>query len=178
MTALRPARDQVTQYLTMDNGGRYMTVLVAPANAQGKYGVTVVDNIRSVVILAMPMATDVLLGNGLDASPAMNGNHVLVSVDPGFPVITAGQTVTFMEPTWILIGTSILSFRAMDADWKTIPDPFADFLSPVGNSAVPYAWAVGHGYYWFLEPTDNRIRRVAASVITDPCDPYGDYYSR
>lgn len=69
------------------------------------------------------------------------------------------------DKTYVYIGAEIYEFKAMS--------PITKFVSPVGNSAVPYPYAVDEqdNYYLMIEDVImlNRQR------MTDPYDVYYDY---
>ncbi len=80
------------------------------------------------------------------------GNSILLQVDPHTYLYVGGCYVYMFETE----------------------DEILEYYSPVGNSDVPYPWAVGTENVYFL--IENGV--MPKSQITDHGFPYNDYYKR
>lgn len=107
-------------YLIHDNGGRPFSVVASNA------GINVYSNNNDTLLLHIP--TFIGYWSGYDSSEyRMHGNSILIQKTP---------------TTYIEIGWNIYEF--------TTPEPILDYISPVGNSDVPYPVAYSKHYVYFM----------------------------
>ncbi len=78
-----------------------------------------------------------------------------------------GNSILVKYDDYIYIGSEIYKFKTIDND------RIKKYYSPVGNSAVPYPYAVGEKYVYFM------LDKIAVPVeqINLKKDAYGQFYS-
>ena len=177
---------RVKECITLDNGGSPFKVIIRPSDASfGRFESATRDGTSELYSVEVYIrkagdtdqkpynvqvyscnATQVFIGKSPKIpmtkfsggwGPKFDGNSVLVRVtEPGFK--------------YVFIGESVFEFTA--------EAQITDFVSPVGNSAVPYPWAVDTDgrYYLMIEnavfkPTDNDSEQSPAD------DPYMYFYN-
>jgi hypothetical protein len=154
-------------YRTHDNGGSPYQVVV------GRDRVTVYERdeafdddvyLSRVLEVVRPLAVHpgTWRGRGGYQSPSPRGNSVLIQV--------RGATCVF-------VGHFVFRF--------SLVDEFVKFVSPLGNSDVPYPWLVGSRFVYLLLEDEgfNAVRKGARAAVVrvpraeaDLADPWGQFY--
>lgn len=143
-------------YYIHDNGGRPFKVV-----ANKKNGITVYTHDKSdnesypTIVLEVP--DYIGYWYGFDSSPnEMHGNSILIKIK---------------SDEYIHIGWEIYKFG-------TGQDEIIDFISPIGNSDVPYPVAYGNEYvYFMLDEKKIKINDLEFKLtVANAEDLYGEYY--
>jgi len=89
--------------------------------------------------------------------PKFDGNSILLEIDP-------------INLRYVYIGYEIYSFTAYAK--------IKEYVSPVGNSQVPYPYAVDelNNYYLMIENIVLEGRKEIEDLVNDKSDPYDYYY--
>ncbi len=98
---------------------------------------------------------------GYDSSPyAMHGNSLLIKIS---------------KYRYVFIGSEIYSFETNDVFME---DEIFDFVSPVGNSDVPYPVAYGYDNVYFMLDKQKVDRCILETPVTvkDAEDMYLEFY--
>lgn len=142
----------IQSYITHDNGDRPFKVIINPV--QKTFTIHKYVGVNRAGFLLY------------DPKPLHKDKYqvLFVGQDPNYNYI--GNSILFkIKPhQYIWIGYEVTSF--------TIKDEIVDFMSPVGNSDVPYPYAIGtQNTYLLIENTyiPNYLR-------TKQLDPYEQYY--
>lgn len=142
-------------YKTLDYGDRPFKVKVTDKK------ITVYDNYDSIKngkkwepmikkkLLTIPLYKKVFIGSDVSGNDFGKGNSILVN--------TETNKYTF-------IGDQIYSFR--------ITDKIVSYHSNIGNSGVPYPYAVGTDYTYL---TRGSVKILNKNL--EPGDPYHHYYN-
>lgn len=91
--------------------------------------------------------------------------QVFIGTDPSYGTKGDGNSILVKksDDEYIYIGNEIYSFKTTDI--------IQSYDSPIGNSAVPYPYAVGTNYtYLMIEPVKILNEKLK------PGDPYNHYY--
>jgi hypothetical protein len=90
-------------------------------------------------------------------NPIYDGNSILLELDP-------------IELKYVYIGPSIYSFKAYSK--------IKEYVSPYGNSGVPYPYATDENgdYYLMIEDIVLNGNEEIRTMIEDKSDPYTYYY--
>ncbi len=150
------------RYTILDNGGEPFVVFVRPGQLEVYHN----DFDRE--------AETYTLGKKILATGYLKvyiGDNALKIPDRGVAPkgIYPGNSILVQtgQNKYIYIGSEIYSFEALDGD------TIRKYYSPVGNSAVPYPYALGEKYAYMM------LDRAAIDIATvDPKeDVYPQYYS-
>lgn len=90
--------------------------------------------------------------------------RVLPGVEPSDPALAGNSVLVETAPYhYVYIGSTIFSFRAVDE--------IQQYYSPIGNSDVPYPYAVGSEYTYLML---DHVMMPNTERIDD--DPYRQFY--
>ncbi len=151
------------RYAILDNGGEPFVVFVRPGQLE-VYHNDFDRETEKYTLGKKILATDYL--------KVHIGDNDLKIKHPGVAPkgIYPGNSILVQTGVnkYIYIGSEIYSFSALDGD------TIRNYYSPVGNSAVPYPYALGEKYAYMM------LDRAAIDIATvDPKeDVYPQYYSR
>ncbi len=152
-----PRKPSSKSYLIHDNGGRPFKVYV-----NGKKHVTIAKNAEEVKDVEKTLfeidADEVHIGKR-DPKDVRNANY-------------PGNTILLRKgDKYIFVGPVIYEFVPVKGD------QIVKFFSPVGNSDVPYPYAVGQQFLYFFDDFKNVavMDRDLFDLSQEP-DPYGLFY--
>ena len=148
-------KQRMKTYMILDNGSNTFSADVSPSHVaiylleeNGAGGKKVVDTAHTRVFVG---DNDLRIGQGAAPKGMYPGNSLLIQVRPG---------------NYIFAGQEIYSFSTVDGE------EIQAYYSPVGNSAVPYPYAVGeHHTYFMLEK-----EYVPNELLDLTKDAYGQFY--
>ncbi len=148
-------KHRMKTYMILDNGSNTFSADVSPSHVaiylleeNGADGKKVVDTAHTRVFVG---DNDLRIGQGVAPKGMYPGNSLLIQVRPG---------------NYIFVGQEIYSFSTVDGE------TIQAYYSPVGNSAVPYPYAVGeHHTYFMLEK-----EYVPNELLDLTKDAYGQFY--
>jgi len=142
-------------YTILDNGSDSFLAYVSPSHVEivclednGARGKTAVDTTYEAIFIG---DNGLNLGDGVAPKGMYPGNSLLIMVRPG---------------KYIFAGQEIYSFSTVDGEAITA------YYSPVGNSVVPYPYAVGESHTYFM--LDKA--RVPNELLDLTKDAYGQFY--
>ena len=142
------------KYNIHDNGGRPYLII---ANNKGIFVYTYVNKAYDKFTVLLRKFTKFLgYWSGFDSSPyKFHGNSILIQVT---------------KKEYVFIGESIYSFKTTDI--------ITDYVSPVGNSDVPYPIAYGEDYMYFMLERKYVKKQQFETPITvkNAEDLYGEFY--
>ncbi|XWV24520.1 mg989 protein [Tupanvirus deep ocean] len=149
--------NQTKEYLIHDNGGRPFKVIANKNNIRiykREYDEDSDEDIYDEMILEF---TDIDgYWDGFDSSPyEMHGNSILIKLS---------------DNEYIWVGWEIYKFKTNEI--------ILDYVSPVGNSDVPYPVAFGENYvYFMLDQQMIKIDDLETTVsVKNSEDLYGEFY--
>lgn len=142
-------------YTILDNGSNSFLAYVSPSHVEiycleenGARGKKPVDTTYEAIFIG---DNDLRIGDGVAPKGMYPGNSLLIMVRPG---------------KYIFAGQEIYSFSTVDGEAITA------YYSPVGNSAVPYPYAVGETHTYFMLDKE----RVPNELLDLTKDAYGQFY--
>jgi hypothetical protein len=142
-------------YMILDNGSNTFSADVSPSHVaiylleeNGADGKKVIDTAHTRVFVG---DNDLRIGQGVAPKGMYPGNSLLIQVRPG---------------SYIFAGQEIYSFSTVDGE------EILAYYSPVGNSAVPYPYAVGERHTYFM----LEMEYVPNELLDLTKDAYGQFY--
>ena len=171
--------NQLTQkYITHDNGSRPFEVTIIDNGSDftvdikkhifGKFsdGKTNYGISNYVPLQIINNVSKVFVGKCPQYSGWGDGNSILLFM--GFE--NTLNHPHYGEPKYIFIGTEIYSFYALNI--------INEYHSPIGNSDVPYPYAIDtdNRYYLMIEDHILNDKHKQEDIFKDNNDPYMDYY--
>jgi len=130
-------------YYIHDNGGRPFQIEICGKSVK-VYKVS--DRNRDPILTFRPQK--IFIGKSIEHGRDFDGNTILLQ---------------FANNRYVFIGPSIFSFRTYA--------PIVEYISPVGNSDVPYPYAVDTFGNCYLLTEDVMVKNVPSNT-----DPYNYYY--
>ncbi|XWV25752.1 hypothetical protein QJ857_gp1336 [Tupanvirus soda lake] len=149
--------NQVREYLIHDNGGRPFKVVANKNNIRiykGQYDEDIDEDIYNEMILEFTEIDG--YWDDFDSSPyKMHGNSVLIKLS---------------DNEYVSVGWEIYRFKTNEV--------ILDYVSPVGNSDVPYPVAFSENYvYFMLDKEMIKIVDLETVVSVQNAEElYGEYY--
>jgi len=149
------------KYETLDNGGTPFTVIIKDNKVfvyENNENKLVKEYIPSHIFIGKSVINDMTIFSGAKDDPKFDGNSILLELDPN-------------SLEYVYIGECIYSFKAYS---KIIV-----YESPVGNSSVPYPYAIDESRNFYLM-TENIVLEATQSLedkLHEGSDPYDYYYS-
>jgi hypothetical protein len=154
-TQKKQKKQKMKTYAILDNGSDSFLAYVSPSHVEivcleenGSRGKTAVDTTYEAIFIG---DNDLRIGQGVAPKGMYPGNSLLIMVRPG---------------KYIFAGQEIYSFSTVDGEAITA------YYSPVGNSAVPYPYAVGESHTYFMLDKE----RVPNELLDLTKDAYGQFY--
>jgi hypothetical protein len=146
----------VTSYLIHDNGGRFFRVEVTPSKKTAevfyKKEGDITDQGKSIL---RTRYTDIFIGENKtpETRSIINdkGNSILLHIS---------------KANYIYIGHMIQSFETREGE------KIKSYYSPIGNSDVPYPYAIGEQYTYFMLDMDT----IPNELLDLSKDAYPQYY--
>lgn len=160
----------MSTYYTLDNGGTAFVVRVSRSKLcvrvnRAKYVESANDTVPGAPVWSTRNAQKVFIGKSpLNAMTKFSGGHGPSRDGNSMLIKLAGSPAQYVH-----IGADARSFRSRA--------PITKFVSPVGNSSVPYPFAVDSkgGFYFF--PLGGETRYMASIPAKDHKDPSEHYFS-
>lgn len=147
---------QMQTYITHDNGGRPFKVVIDGLH------VKIYKNNKS-ILLASVQALKIFIGKSIENKmtlfsggygPSFDGNSILLQIKTN---------------KYIYIGSSIFEF--------TTYNEIITFISNVGNSDVPYPYAIDCDNTYYLLGENVVVHNIHPTSDSDPYDIYYDNYT-
>ena len=156
-------------YQTLDNGGNPFTVKIEDNKVSvyknnyneqtGDYELEFLHTYNpSHIFIGKSIVCPMTIFSGARDDPKFDGNSILLELNPN----------TF---EYVYIGESIYSFKAYSK--------ILSYVSPVGNSGVPYPYAIDENYnhYLMIEDVVLEMTERFRENLNDGQDAYEYYYS-
>jgi hypothetical protein len=152
---------KMVSYKTHDNGDRPFQVFVYPSKVEVfrlTYNYNTYEDIKEKLVLDTPYQ-EIFIGDNLLNSP----NYAKKGKYPGNSIL-----LHLKDDLYIFIGHKIYTFQVREDDM------IIEYYSPVGNSDVPYPYAVGKNNTYFM--LDERS--VSNDELDLKKDGYEQFYSK
>ena len=154
-------------YQTLDNGGNPFTVKIEDnkvsvyknnCNEEGDYELEFLNEYNpSHIFIGKSIVCPMTIFSGARDDPKFDGNSILLELDP--------NTLEY-----VYVGESIYKFKAYSK--------ILSYVSPVGNSSVPYPYATDEFYnhYLMIENVVLEMTEKFREKLHEGKDPYEYYY--
>ena len=156
-------RQRTVKYVTLDNGGEPFIVSV-----QGK-NVSVYRNISETAKPEWDDTDPIFSEKDVkEVFPGYDPPGLMYNESRKKKAVGNSVLVRTNKDDYIYIGESVKRFKTLDGELVT------DYVSPVGNSAVPYPFAVTNTYVYLM--TEGKA--IPTTMHVHNQDPYLVYYNK